>query len=334
LTLAARANSTNVTLSDLSGTRPELNGSHDFTRVNPALGLTWQVHPDHNVYFSYSESSRAPTPIELACNEGVFDLAVAYALADGEDADSVNFECRLPNAFLADPPLDAVVAKSFELGARGFMGQMVYSLGAFNTTNHNDILFQTTGRSTGLFANVDKTRRRGVEASLGGQWQALRWLAGYSFIEATFEDSFNALSPNHAFADEAGEITVGRGDRIPGIPQNQFKLSTDYTIRSGFAIGLDIISNDDQIVRGDESNQLQPVAGYTVVNLRARYAWSRNLEVFAKVDNLFDKKYENFGLLGENPGEAELPVIEDFSIPLFLGAAAPRAGFVGVRYSF
>jgi len=334
LTLSARANNTRVELRDQSGMRPELNGSHDFFRINPAVGLTWQVQPDHNLYASYSESSRAPTPIELACNEGVFDLAVAYAIEAGEDADSVDFECRLPNAFLADPPLDAVVAKSIELGARGFLGDTSYSLGLFNTTNYDDILFQTTGRSTGLFANVDKTRRRGVEASLGGHWHALRWMAGYSFIDATFEDSFMALSPNHAFADDAGEISVSRGDHIPGIPRNQFKFSADYTVRTGFALGLDIVSNDEQVVRGDESNQLQAVSGYTVMNLRARYSYSDNLELFAKIDNLFDRDYETFGLLGENPGEAALPIIEDFSIPLFLGAAAPRAGFIGVRYSF
>ena len=40
--------------------------------------------------------------------------AVAERLVHGE------FECRLPNAFLADPPLDDVVARSFELGSRGF----------------------------------------------------------------------------------------------------------------------------------------------------------------------------------------------------------------------
>lgn len=334
LTVSARANNTNVKLRDRSGERPELNGSHDYFRFNPSIGLTWQLHSEHNLYASYSESSRAPTPIELACNEGVFDLAVAYAVAAGEDADDVDFECRLPNAFLADPPLDAVVAKSIELGARGFLGDTSYSLGLFSTANHDDILFQTTGRSTGLFANVDKTRRRGVEASLAGQWQALRWLAGYSYIDAIFADDFQALSPNHRFADDDGEINVRRGDRIPGIPRNQFKLSTDYAVREGFSIGLDLVSNSDQMIRGDESNQLDSVSGYTVVNLRARYVYSEQLEIFAKVDNLLDREFETFGLLGENPGEADLPVIEDFSVPLFLGAAPPRAGFIGIRYTF
>lgn len=334
LTLSARANYTDVTLRDKSGVRPELNGSHNFSRVNPALGLTWQASASHSLFASYSESSRAPTPIELACNEGVFDLAVAFAIEAGEDPDDVDLECRLPNAFLADPPLDDVIAKSMELGARGFLGDVAYTLGAFHTVNTDDILFQTTGRSTGLFANVDKTRRAGIESSLRGQWRALSWLAAYSFIDATFEDSFQALSPNHAFADDEGEISVRSGDRIPGIPQHQFKFSSDYAFGGGLSVGLDLLSNGSQVLRGDESNQLDEVPGYTTLSLRARYSINERLEAFAKVDNLLDKEYESFGLLGEEPGELEVPIIEDLTNPVFLGAGAPRAAFLGLRYSF
>ncbi|PCJ23012.1 MAG: TonB-dependent receptor [SAR86 cluster bacterium] len=334
LTISARANNTDVVLKDKSGDRPELNGNHNFFRVNPSVGITWQATEDHNFYASYSESSRAPTPIELACNEGVFELAISYAIAAGEDPGDVDLECRLPNAFLADPPLDDVVAKSFELGARGFIGDIGYSLSLFQTTNKDDILFQTTGRSTGLFANVDKTRRTGLESSLRGQWQKLKWLLAYSYVDASFEDNFQVLSPNHEFADDDGRIDVRRGDSIPGIPHNQFKLTADYQFSNGLNFGMDIINNDGQVLRGDESNQLSQVTGYTVVSLRARYRFNEQLEVFAKVENLFDREYESFGLLGEEPGELEVPIIEDMTIPIFLGAGAPRAAFLGIRYKF
>ena len=334
LTLSARGNYTDVVLRDRSGARPELNGDHNFSRVNPSLGITWQASDSHTLYSSYSESSRAPTPIELACNEGVFDLAVAFAIEAGEDPGDVDLECRLPNAFLADPPLDDVIAKSFELGSRGFIKDIAYSLGLFHTVNKDDILFQTTGRSTGLFANVDKTRRAGIESSLQGKWRAFSWLAAYSYIDATFEDNFQALSPNHEFADDEGEVAVRAGDRIPGIPQHQFKISSDYLFTNGLNIGLDVLSNGGQVLRGDESNQLDKVSGYTTVSIRARYNISKKLEVFAKVDNLFDREYESFGLLGEEPGELEVPIIEDLTNPVFLGAGAPRAAFLGLRYKF
>ena len=334
LTLSLRANGTDVSLRDQSGLRPELNGDHSFDRINPALGVTWQATENHNLYASFSRSTRAPTPIELACNEGVFDLAVQFAVERGDDPDDVDFECRLPNAFLADPPLEDVVSSSFEIGARGFLGDIAYSAGIFHTTNRDDILFQTTGRATGLFANVDETQRVGFESRLSGQLPNLNWTFAYSYVDATFEDNFSALSPNHAFADSEGEILVQSGDRIPGIPQNQVKLLTNYRVTERFGLGLDVVNNSDQHLRGDESNQLEPVDGYTVVNFRARYQVTDQFQVFAMVNNVFDEEFETFGLLGEEPNEVEVPIIEDLTVPLCLGPAPPRAGFLGVRYSF
>ncbi|MDE0479707.1 MAG: TonB-dependent receptor [Gammaproteobacteria bacterium] len=335
LTISARSNNTDVNLRDLSGERPELNGNHSFSRVNPAVGLTWQASENHNFYASLGESNRAPTPIELACNEYVYDLAVEYAIADGEEADDVEFECRLPNAFLADPPLEDVVARNMELGARGMLDENTsYGLSLFRTDNENDILFQTTGRATGLFANVDRTRREGIEGRLAGNLGELNWFTAYSYVSATFEDDFQVLSPNHDFADEEGEITVLAGDSIPGIPAHQFKFGADYAFDEDLILSLDLIANSGQYLRGDESNELDEIDGYTLVNLGARYRVNDRLLVYAQIHNLFDSKFETFGLLGEEPGEVEVPLVEDFEIPIFLGAAPPRAGFLGLRYRF
>jgi hypothetical protein len=58
--------------------------------------------------------------------------------------------------------------------------------------------------------------------------------------------------------------------------------------------------------------------------------------VFARIDNLFDRSYQTFGLLGENffngPGntfDAGAVTAEQFRTP-----GAPRAMWVGVRYTF
>ena len=341
LTVSARANDTDVKLQDLSGVRPELNGEHRFTRVNPALGLSWQLADQHTLFASLSQSSRAPTPIELACNEGVFEVAQRFALERGDDPDDIDFECRLPNAFLADPPLEQVVATNVELGARGVLlsnhaqfGSVNYEVGVFNTDNRDDILFQTTGRSTGLFANVDKTRRRGFETTLRGQNQSLSWLLSYSHIDATFESDFAALSPNHDFANDEGEILITAGAHIPGVPQHQAKGIIDYALSPQLSLGLDLLANSGQFLRGDESNQLSATAGYTVINLRARYAVTESFEIYARADNIANRDYESFGLLGEEPGEVDVPLIRDMTNPRFLGAGQPRAVFMGLRLNF
>lgn len=332
MTLSGRYNDTKVTLRDRSGERPELNGDHSFARFNPALGFAWSRDEATTVYASYSEANRVPTPIELACNEGVFELAQQFALAAGEDPDAIEFECRLPNAFLADPPLEDVVTRSVEVGMRGSVDGMRYQLGLFRASNRDDILFQTTGRATGLFANVDETRRQGFELSLGGSARQLDWYASYSFIEATFEDDFQVLSPNHPNADAEGELAVRAGDRMPGIPENIFKLGGDYALNDKFSVGAEALYNSNQVVRGDEGNDLEMIDGYTLVNLRARYRLADQLAVFARITNVFDEDYENFGLLGEDPGEI-LPQLTD-KRPLFVGVGAPRAAWVGLNFRF
>jgi len=296
------------------------------------LGFTYDASDQVNIYGVYSESNRVPTPIELACNEGVFKLAQEFSELAGENPDDIDFECRLPNAFLADPPLNQVITHNFELGLRGQWHDVEYQVGLYNARNEDDILFQTTGRSTGLFANVDETARRGLETSFNGTRNALSWYASYSYMEATFEDDFNVLSPNHPNADQQGELVVQSGDRLSGLPEHIFKLGGDYNVGSRLSVGAELIYNSDQVMRGDESNDLDKVDGYALVNLRASYSMNQNFIVFARVTNLFDEDYENFGLLGEEPFEV-LPDLAD-DRPLFLGVGAPRGAWVGLRYRF
>ncbi|MDX9874344.1 MAG: TonB-dependent receptor [Spongiibacteraceae bacterium] len=331
-TLAGRYNRTEIELRDRSGERPELNGDHTFQRFNPATGLTYALTDNATLYASYAESSRAPTPIELACNQGVFEVARRFAEARGDDPEDIDFECRLPNAFLADPPLDQVVVRSLEAGVRGSWNDIQYRAGLFRSENRDDIIFQTTGRATGLFGNVDKTRRQGAELAVSGQWQALDWFASYSYLEATFEAPFMALSPNHPSANSDGEIQVRSGDRIPGLPEHQFKLGGDWSVTDQLIIGAEMIYNSGQYLRGDESNELSQLGGYTVVNLHAAWRFHKNMELTARVTNLFDKEFENFGLLGEDPDE----VIDDLNDerPIFVGVGAPRGAWVGLRIIF
>lgn len=330
LTVSARYNLTDVTLRDSSGERPELNGQHRFARINPAIGINWNPTETLTLYGSYSEANRVPTPIELACNEGVFELAQGFASAAGEDPEDVEFECRLPNAFLADPPLDDVVTKSLEVGLRGDWLGANYQLSLFRARNQDDILFQTTGRSTGLFANVDATLRQGLEFSMQqrlGQWQ---YSGSYSYVQARFDDAFLVLSPNHPDANDDGEIAVRPGDRLPGLPEHIAKLSVDYALNQAFSIGAELVYNGSQVLRGDESNALAQVRAATIVNAQASYLFGPKFSVFLKLSNVLDREYENFGLLGEDPSEL-IPGLID-TRPYFLGIGAPRAAWLGAKF--
>ncbi|RME36018.1 MAG: TonB-dependent receptor, partial [Gammaproteobacteria bacterium] len=321
LTVAGRYNATKVKVGDrnLLNYNPALNGEHDYERFNPAVGLTWQATETLNVYGSYSESSRAPTPVELSCA-------------------SPDAPCSLPNAFLADPPLQQVVAESWEAGLRGQWQEIDWHLGGFWTTNKDDIIFQSTGGTTGnigFFDNIGDTLRRGIELGLAGtSFDHLAWFLNYSFVDATFDDPFLSNSPNHPLADANGNIQVQGGDRIPGIPQHTLKIGGDYAFSDALSIGGDLNYNSDQYLRGDEANLLDTIDGYVVVNVHASYRFNEHVTILGRINNLFDTDYESFGLLGE-PGEVFngsgpgfTPAMSD---PRFLGPGAPIGGWLGIK---
>ena len=328
--LAGFLHDSEVSLRDRTGEQPQLNGEHGFTGFNWSAGVVrrWQ---SRDLFGAYSQSSRLPTPIELACSE---------ALARNPETGEME-ECRLPNAFLADPPLEEVVARTVELGARGAnRAGWQWSMGLFHAYNDNDIIWQTgQTRAHGLFRNVDGTRRRGLESTIakaGGTW---RWQLDYSYVVATFDDDFDVLSPNHpanatADDDEADDESpatrpVERGDRIPGIPAHLLKANLAWSLTERVTIGADMIAVSGSHLRGDESNELGELDGYTVVNVRANYRADR-FEALLLVENLFDGEYENFGLIGEEPDEVVgLDDIADD--PLFLGPGAPRSIHLGVK---
>jgi len=329
LTVSARYNNTHIVIGDRSSQNnlvdPEdpaaLNGEHNFGRINPAFGLTYNFNSNNGVYGSYSESSRAPTPIELLCAR--------------EDA-----PCNLPNAFLADPPLEQVVARSFDGGFRGTLSNDInYNIGAFHSINSDDIIFGTTGgatANTGFFRNVGDTRRFGTEVGLSGLFKKkLDWYMNYSYVNATFQDAFTTNSANHPSADANGKIQVEVGDSIPGIPEHSFKLGGLYSFNKQFSFGANMIYNSTQVLRGDESNQLGPVDGYAIVNLNGTYKISKMFSLFARVNNVFNTDYETFGLLGEADEIFDgSGATAAFSNATFLGAGAPINGFVGMTMTF
>ena len=316
LTLSGRANRTHTSIADRGGNNPDLDGSHAFQRFNPAAGMTWRWSAQSNAYAGYSESTRAPTPVELTCA-------------------SPSAPCKLPNDFIADPPLQQVVARSLEAGLRGKIaladGTLHWQAGMFRTRNRHDILFQTTGgaqANEGFFANAGDTRRQGVELALRGTLFArrLEWYANYARIDATFRTPFVERSVHHPDADAEGLIAVAAGARIPGLPRNVFKLGADARLGQAFGLGCDIVYNSAQYLRGDEANRLAPVGGYARVNLRVNYALGAHVSLFARVENLFDRRYASFGVLGDASGLH--PAIDD---PRFVSPGAPRAAWLGLK---
>ncbi len=318
INVAGRYNHVEIDMQDRGG-NPKLTGKHKFDRFNPAAGLTYAFIPEINFYGGYSESSRVPTPMELSC-------------ADPDDP------CKLPNAFIADPPLEQVVAKTWEVGFRGRFANVLdggihWNLGYFNTVNHNDIIFQSAGtaNSAGYFDNVGKTQRQGVELGLSSSFfDRWRMALNYSFIDAVFLTPYASHSPSNPYADANGDIQVQKGDYIPGIPRHIVKFSSDVDIIESWTFGFNVLFNAEQFLRGDEANLDAPLGSFAVVNLLTEYRFNEHFTIFGRLDNLFNEKYNNFGMYGET-GDVLEGIGIDERDTRFVGVSAPRAGWVGVK---
>ena len=278
-----------------------LDGSHTYQRLNPAVGFNFKPDPEKmlNIFGGYSESMRAPTPIELSC------------------ADPAR-PCALPTGFNGDPDLKAVVAHTVELGARGTWGaDTLWNVAAYDTKTSNDIQFQFSSASRGYFANVGDTERRGLEMGVATRLDKLFLAANYGVVDARFRSAFTT----------AGGVNVVSGYKMPGIANQSVKLRAAYDINPRLLLGTNIRMIGGQYAYGDEDNTHSKVANYTIANLDLHYRLNDNITVFGLVNNVFDKRYSTYGLIGTNVYNAT----EDDK---FRTPAAGRAIWLGMTYHF
>ncbi|HEX5108660.1 MAG TPA: TonB-dependent receptor, partial [Vicinamibacterales bacterium] len=347
VTVSGRYNRTTVQNRDViepGGGPTSLDGDHTFSRFNPAAGVTFSPSRTLNLYGGYSEGSRAATSIELGC-------------ANPDEP------CKLPNALAGDPPLDQVVTRTWEGGARGVYRGVNWSAGVFRADNHDDILFVLSDQASfGYFRNFGETRRKGLELGMHSRLGHVVVGAGYTFLSATYESEEIVNGEGNSSNDAAeegepgldGAIEIVPGDRIPLIPRQLFKAYAEIALGSNLSVDVDLLTVAGSLARGNENDRHEPdgtyylgpgsVPGYTIVNLGAGYQLTSWLQVVAQVTNLFDRKYYTAGQLGPfgftdtgdfiarplPPINGEFPVRQ----ATFYAPGAPARMWVGTKFEF
>jgi outer membrane receptor protein involved in Fe transport len=344
LSASARYNRTAIQNSDQirpAGGTGSLNGDYVFGRLNPAAGVTFSPSARVNLYTGYSEGSRAPTSIELGCADP-------------------NAPCKLPNALAGDPPLDQVVTRTWEAGARGGWGSVNWNAGVFHANNLSDILFvSSTQTGFGYFKNFGATRREGIELGINMHKGRVSGGAGYTYLSATYQsaetvdgagNSTNALALTGAKGLD-GTITIQPGDRIPLIPNQLFKMFGDIAVATRLSVDLDVISASSSYARGNENNLHQPDGvyylgpgsspAYAVVNAGAHYDLTNMFQIVAQLNNVFDTHYYTasqitntaFSSTGGVSARGFPAVNGDFPIQqaTFYAPGAPRTFWAGLK---
>ena len=275
--------------------------TQSWTRLNPRVGVDVDMGRGVSAFGSWGQAFRAPSVIEVAC-------------ADPQEP------CPLPFALGDDPPIDAVVATTWEAGLRVTRGTLSLS-GSFYFTNvANDIFlfpYQDVNEPEGstidgYFANISRTRREGVE--LGGTYAfgpGHMLYANYAWTRATFQTEADIFSLREAFG---GENTTAPGDRLPLVPEHQVKGGLNLRFPVGLRAGVDARWIGAQYLRGDEANQTAPLDEYFVADVRAGWEFGP-WEVTGVVNNVLDSRYATFGAYNVNQGAPGGPALERFLTP-------------------
>ncbi|WP_421832994.1 TonB-dependent receptor family protein [Acinetobacter baumannii] len=233
------------------------SGKTDYNKVLPSVALSWQILPELMAYVSYAKGFETPTFTEMAYRP------------DGQSG--FNFD------------LTASTSDTYETGLKSQNQLGDFTLAVFQTKTKDDIVSagNSNGRST--FRNADKTLREGVEFAWNKKlWRDLTATASYSYLDATFDADIPAL----------GNIAqISSGNAIPGIAKNQAYASLAWQPSHGLYGGVDV-QYMDKVYVNDTNSDAAP--SYSVTSANVGYAWVMGdwkVNSFARVDNLFDKKY-------------------------------------------
>ncbi|HCI7190828.1 TonB-dependent receptor [Acinetobacter baumannii] len=234
------------------------SGKTDYDKVLPSAALSWQILPELMAYMSYAKGFETPTFTEMA-----------YPADTSKSG--FNFD------------LKPSTSDTYETGLKSQNQLGDFTLAVFQTKTKDDIVSagNSNGRST--FRNADKTLREGVEFAWNKKlWRDLTATASYSYLDATFDADIPAL----------GNIAqISSGNAIPGIAKNQAYASLAWQPSHGLYGGVDV-QYMDKVYVNDTNSDAAP--SYSVTSANVGYAWVMGdwkVNSFARVDNLFDKKY-------------------------------------------
>ena len=220
--------------------------------VNYSLGFTYTDLVDHILFVSYATSFETPTLNELSANPS------------GEDG--------------FNPDLSSAQARNFELGWRynSLFGQLETTIYYIGTKNEL-ISYELEDFPTRTFyRNAGRTNRKGIEVQWELQKKAWHWIAAFNYGAIEF-DNYQLEEKNLS------------GNKLPGIPQQQFFASSSYNFSNG--LGIMSLNQYCGSIYSDDSNQ-NKISPYFISNLKAWKSFN-NFEFFLGINNLFDRKYND-----------------------------------------
>ncbi len=250
--------------------------------VKPVSGLTLTGGARYDDYSRYGKQTTLGANFAYTPNDGKTLIRGTYA--EGFRAPTLT-EALLP---FGNTALKPETAKSYDVGVEQSLlgGAITASATYFRRTSKDAIIFSFVSFQS---ENIERTRSKGVEFGLALRPSStLNVNAQYSLVNA------KDLSPGAAF-----------GARLARRPKDNASVSIDWKSPWGLSLGSTVT------LTGDSFNALPNIFsptpprldGYALVGVRAAYAINDAVELFGRVENAFDARYETvqgYGVLGRS----------------------------------
>ena len=270
--------------------RARLFGVYGQLAVTPIANLTLTGgvrHDDHNVFggatvFAGSgvwSPNRGNTLLRASYSEG-FKAPTLYQL-----------QSEYGNALLTPER-----SQGWDAGItqRGLDGAVEASATWFDRTSKDLIAFIScppagtgicAGRPFGTYDNIARAEAKGLEFALKLRpVEAVTVAAAYTWLDAENRS--------------AGTAYFGR--KLARRPADSLTVNADYRWGFGLGVGATVTMIGDSF---DNASNTRRLDGYVLTDLRASFPVTERIEVYGRVENLFDERYQTIFQYG-TPGRA------------------------------
>ncbi len=223
-------------------------------------GLNYRFYRDTFLYFGYSRSFRYP----------VLDEMFSFF------------------ANTIDANLKPQTGDDLEVGLRHYFTESFFgNLNFFHVDMDNEIFFNPVGGAFGFGANQNfegKTRKKGVELSLGTYAYRTTFRGSYGFTDANVKE---------------GQYQ-GRG--VPGVSRHKITVESSLHLTPKFNAGLSGTYAGKKYFQSDWGNAFGEQDDYFLLNARLSYLL-RRATLFLDLNNILNQEYSEYGVLGGFPTE-------------------------------
>jgi len=259
----------------IAGANKDDSGSVRFGATLPMLGLMFAVNDKLHLYATAGRGFETPTLNELAYQPN--------------GATGPNFA------------LQPAASDSVEAGVKtrlDALGEL--NVAVFRTRTDKEIVTLSSSGGRTTYQNAGGTQRQGLELAWSNHFnEYFRAQAALTFLDATYRDSFMACAGSTCAKPT---VTVAGGNLMPGLPRSSLFAALAWAPPTGWRAGVEA-RYLSRVYVDDVNSDAAP--SYAVANVSLGYvtrlgAW--DLSGFARVDNLFDRRYVGSVIVNESNG--------------------------------